>query len=54
MFDKEKGAWRTAIIKCAICNHEQVSVYPSECEKLECGGCGYMIPAPGNPQEYYH
>jgi ribosomal protein S27E len=31
-------------IKCNICSAEQVSLYPYQCDKLECHNCGNGIP----------
>lgn len=38
--------WLTGIIICDICGHQQVSVWPIEAERLECGNCGHMNVAP--------
>lgn len=42
----ETGPWCVASLECPICQHPQISVYPAVCTHLECGQCGYMIPAP--------
>lgn len=40
------GPWYTAVMDCALCNKRQTVTYPAIRERLECDGCGYMMPAP--------
>ena len=34
------GKWVAAPFTCWRCGHEDISVYPAEAERLECGRCG--------------
>jgi len=49
--DKDLPVWCHAPLVCPVCGNRQVSVYRVESERLECGGCGYMMPAPELPKE---
>lgn len=36
-----KDLWKTELLACVRCGHEQVSVHPN-CERIECAQCGFM------------
>jgi len=39
---KHRKVWRSAKVKCDLCNHERIAVYHVDSEKLECENCGNM------------
>jgi hypothetical protein len=38
--------WAVAMMLCDICTFEGVYVFPFPIEHIECGSCGYRMPAP--------
>lgn len=35
-------SWQAGKIKCDLCAHESIAVYPSDLDRLECNNCGNM------------
>jgi ribosomal protein S27E len=39
---EEVKAWCSETVKCMICTHQWVAVYPASCDRLECPHCGNL------------
>lgn len=50
--------WKSALVICSVCGHEQWSAYPVGLEgvlyedRLQCGSCGAMACAPADGSRY--
>ncbi len=42
MTEDSKKVWRSAKVKCDLCNYEWIAVYHRDSEKLECTNCTNM------------
>jgi hypothetical protein len=42
MTENNKKVWRSAKVKCDLCNYEWFAVYHKDCDKLECKNCTNM------------
>lgn len=43
VFDELEKRWAGGSVKCMICNHIWIAVYPDGIPKIECPNCGNMV-----------
>ena len=54
MKTEPKTGWKTVTVKCRICGHEHVAVYPEDVldeECIECHKCGHMTCGPNKQKD---